>query len=178
MEDFDQGMSRMSKQSSDLVWSVLKRKIQPVQPELAVVESMQAWYTVIWRDHIIMRSTLLKMDLSLLCLIIFSRLGRSYDQPRGGMWKGLQTLHNLKTTMWVMIPWCASTIKIYRYVCYIVRLEQLIASYSSYFSLSVFWPWLSTSILFICQCLQREVFKVTTFIQSSYLCSWVSHFYC
>ena len=136
------------------------------------------WYTVIRRGHIVMRSTMLKMDLSLLCLIIFSRLGRSYDQPRGGMWKRLQTLHNLKTTMWVMIPWCASTIKIYRYVCYIIRLEQLIASYSSYFSLSVFWPWLSTSILLICQCLQREVFKVTTFIQSSYLCSWVSHFYC
>jgi hypothetical protein len=43
-----------------------------------------------------MRSTLLKMDLSLLCLIIFSRLGRSYDQPRGGMWKGLQTFTQLE----------------------------------------------------------------------------------
>jgi hypothetical protein len=26
----------------------------------------------------------------------FSRLGRSYDQPRGGMWKGLQTFTQLE----------------------------------------------------------------------------------
>jgi hypothetical protein len=43
-----------------------------------------------------MKSTLLKMDLSSLCLIIFSRLGRSYGQPGGGMWKGLQTSAQLE----------------------------------------------------------------------------------
>jgi hypothetical protein len=42
-----------------------------------------------------MRSTLLKMDLSLLCLIIF-KAGSKLCQPRGGMWKGLQTFTQLE----------------------------------------------------------------------------------